>query len=120
MVSLLALRGERLGAQARRAEAMQQLALGIRHEINNALASVLLNAELLHEEKTMSEEQRERLEAIVEQAERMRKVVQRLENSDKLNVLVPYLNEGLMVDLSTTRERDPVQEFGGTRRTPLG
>ncbi len=120
MVSLLALRGERLGAHARRAEAMEQLALGIRHEINNALASVLLNAELLHEENTMTEEQRERLEAIVEQAERMRKVVQRLENSEKLNVLVPYLNEGLMVDLSTTRERDPVQEFGGTRRAPPG
>ena len=106
MVSLIALRGERQGAQARRVEAMQQLALGLRHEINNALASVLLNAELLKEERSLSADQRDRLEAIVEQAERMRKVVRRLERSDKLDVLVPYLNEGYMVDLSTTRERD--------------
>ena len=115
MVSLIALRGERQGTQARRVEAMQQLALGLRHEINNALASVLLNAELLHEDRAMSSEQRERLDAIVEQAERMRKVVRRLENSDKLDVLVPYLNEGLMVDLSPTRERElPDRKF----RTP--
>jgi His Kinase A (phospho-acceptor) domain len=112
IVSLIALRGERQGARARRVEAMQQLALGLRHEINNALASMLLNAELLNEERTLTTEQHERLEAIVEQAERMRSVVRRLEKADKLDVLVPYLNEGLMVDLSTTRERDTPREFG--------
>ncbi len=91
---------------------MQQLALGLRHEINNALASMLLNAELLNEDRALTADQHERIDAIVEQAERMRSVVRRLEQADKLDVLVPYLNEGLMVDLSTTRERDLPNEFG--------
>lgn len=106
ILSLIALRGERIGAKARRVEAMQQLALGLRHEVNNALASVLLNAELLSEER-LDEGQLEHVEAIVEQADRMRKVLRRLEQVDRLDVLVPYLNEGLMVDLSlTSADRD--------------
>jgi signal transduction histidine kinase len=117
VVSLIALRGERQDAHARRVEGMQQLALGLRHEINNALASMLLNAELLNEEQSLTAEQHERLDAIVEQAERMRKVVRRLERSDKLDV-VPYLNEGLMVDLSTTKERDVISEFSPRPRDP--
>lgn len=99
IVSLVALQGERLGARERRAEAMQQLALGLRHEINNALASVLLNAELLREEETLDASQRERLLAMVEQLDRMRGVLRKLEKIDGLDV-VPYLNEGYMVDLS--------------------
>jgi hypothetical protein len=71
IVSLLALRRERLGARSRRAEAMQQLALGLRHEINNALASVMLNAELLAEEDGLDPELVDRLKAIVEQTDRM-------------------------------------------------
>jgi hypothetical protein len=118
VVSLIALRGERNDAHARRVEAMQQLALGLRHEINNALASMMLNAELLNEERSLTAEQHDSLDAIIEQAERMRKVVRRLERSDKLDVLVPYLNEGLMVDLSTTRERDVASEFNLNVRGP--
>ena len=104
VVSLLALRGERRGARARRAEAMQQLALGLRHELNNALASVMLNAEVLREEGGLDADLRERLQAIVEQAERMRRVLRRLEKTDRLDVVVPYLNEGFMVDLSSTQD----------------
>ncbi len=104
-VSLVALGGERSGARDRRAEAMQQLALGLRHELNNALASVMLNAELLKEEDTDDPMLRERYEAIVEQTERMRSVLRRLEKADQLDVMVPYLNEGLMVDLSAEGER---------------
>lgn len=98
-VSLIALGGERAGASARRANAMKQLALGLRHELNNALASVMLNAELLSEDQ-LDAAQRERLDAIIEQADRMRNVLRRLEKSERLDVMVPYLNEGFMVDLS--------------------
>ena len=98
-VSLVALGGERLGARERRAEAMQQLALGLRHELNNALATVMLNAELMREE-TSDPLHRERLESIVGEADRMRGVLRRLEQTDRLEVVVPYLNEGYMVDLS--------------------
>lgn len=103
VVSLLALQSERVVAKARRAEAMQQLALGLRHELNNALASVMLNAELVQKEGELDEAQRARIAVIAEQADRMRGVVRRLEQSDRLDVVVPYLNEGFMVDLSTPR-----------------
>jgi hypothetical protein len=102
-VSLLALRREREVSIARRAEAMQQLALGLRHELNNALASVMLNADLLQKEGAIDETQSDRLAVIAEQADRMRGVVRRLEQTDKLDVVVPYLDEGFMVDLSTPR-----------------
>jgi hypothetical protein len=110
LVSLMALRRERLGARSRRAEAMQQLALGLRHEINNALASVMLNAELLAEEEGLDAEQVGRLQAIVEQSERMRSVLRRLEKTELFDVVVPYLNEGYMVDLSATAEGKPASE----------
>jgi signal transduction histidine kinase len=105
-VSLLALRGERAVARGRRAEAMQQLALGLRHELNNALASVLLNAELLAEQEGVDPALRERMIAIVEQAERMRDVLRRLEQRERLDTIVPYLDDGFMVDLSP-REAAP-------------
>lgn len=103
-VSLVALGGERLGARSRRVDAMKQLALGLRHELNNALASVMLDAELLSEETT-DPAHRERLGSIVEQTDRMRNVLRRLETTDRLDVVVPYLNEDLMVDLSETSRR---------------
>jgi signal transduction histidine kinase len=79
---------------------MEQLALGIRHELNNALASVLLNAELMGEDPTLDDVSRERVVAITEQSERMRDVLRRLEQREGLDVIVPYLDEGFMVDLS--------------------
>lgn len=100
-VSLLALSSERAVARAHRAEAMEQLALGLRHELNNALATVLLNAELLSEQRDIDPDTRERVLAIAEQSERMRSVLRRLERRDRLDVIVPYLDEGYMVDLST-------------------
>ena len=106
-ISLLALLSERAVARARRTEAMEQLALGLRHELNNALASVLLNAELAIEQRDIDDSMRERVMAIVEQAERMRGVLRRLQHRERLDVIVPYLGEGFMVDLSA-REDDGV------------
>lgn len=104
-VSLLALRSERARARSRRAEAMEQLSLGLRHELNNALATVLLNAELLRELPDNGVAEREHIVAIAEQAERMRNVLRRLEQRERLDVIVPYLDEGFMVDLSAPSER---------------
>ncbi|MDB4898603.1 MAG: ATP-binding region ATPase domain protein [Gemmatimonadetes bacterium] len=100
-ISLIALRSERAVTRARRIEGMQQLALGLRHELNNALASVMLNAELVAEEPGTSENLRERMLVIAEQAERMRGVLRRLEQRERLEVIVPYMGEGFMVDLSS-------------------
>jgi signal transduction histidine kinase len=106
-ISIVATFSERAAARARRAEAMQQLALGLRHELNNALASVLLNAELVAEARGLDDSGRERIAAITEQAERMRDVLRRLEHRERLDVIVPYLGDGFMVDLSA-REGDPL------------
>lgn len=114
-VSLLALTSERAVARARRSEAMEQLALGLRHELNNALATVLLNAELLSEQQNTDPDTHERLVAIAEQAERMRGVLRRLEHRERLDVIVPYLDEGFMVDLSAP-EGEAVTD--GARRAP--
>lgn len=104
-VSLLVLSSERARARSRRAEAMEQLSLGLRHELNNALATVLLNAELLRELPDRGGAEREHVVAIAEQAERMRDVLRRLERRERLDVIVPYLDEGFMVDLSAASER---------------
>jgi len=106
-LALFALRAERAMARIRRVEAMEQLALGIRHELNNALASVLLNAELMSEEPGLDEGARERVVAIAEQAGRMRDVLRRLEQREHLDVIVPYLDAGFMVDLSPPSD-DPM------------
>ncbi len=99
--ALWALRSERMSARTRRTEAMQQLALGLRHELNNALASVMLNAELLEESKQVDADDRERISAILEQSARMSGVLRRLEKQERFEVMVPYLDAGMMVDLST-------------------
>jgi hypothetical protein len=52
--------------------------------------------------------------AITEQAERMRDVLRRLEKRERLDVIVPYLGEGFMVDLSA-RDGDPL-----TTESPRG
>jgi signal transduction histidine kinase len=92
---------------------MQQLALGLRHEINNALASVMLNAELFAEEDGLDAEQRARVVAIVEQSDRMRRVLRRLEKAERFDVVVPYLNEGYMVDLSAAADETPSRKQPG-------
>jgi hypothetical protein len=114
-LSLVALRSARAITRARRVEAMQQLALGLRHELNNALASVLLNAELVAEDKDVDEGLRERMLVIAEQAERMRGVLRRLEQRERLEVIVPYMDEGFMVDLSSG-EREGVTTEGRPER----
>ncbi|MDQ6737245.1 MAG: hypothetical protein M3Z30_06065 [Gemmatimonadota bacterium] len=98
-VSLIAFRGEMSHQRAERARSMQQLTTGLRHELNNALASVMLEAQMLAASEEASPDSRYAGAAIAEQAERMRKVLRRLDNVERLPV-VNYFEGKSMVDLA--------------------
>lgn len=80
--------------------ALQQLALGLRHELNNALAGLILETELLSSGAgTGYERYRESVASIQSQVWRIHEVLRRLDNVDVLPTK-PYLDRGLMIDLS--------------------
>lgn len=101
-VSFIAFWGEMSHQTAQRARSMQQLTTGLRHELNNALASVMLESQMLAASDDASPDARYAGVAIAEQAERMRKVLRRLDNVDRLPV-VSYFDGKSMVDLTETR-----------------
>ncbi|HEY8311284.1 MAG TPA: histidine kinase dimerization/phospho-acceptor domain-containing protein [Gemmatimonadaceae bacterium] len=103
-VSLIAFWGEMSHQTSERARSMEQLTTGLRHELNNALASVMLESQMLAASEDASPDARYAGAAIAEQAERMRKVIRRLDNVDRLPV-VSYFEGKSMIDL--TEENPP-------------
>ncbi|HEX2188627.1 MAG TPA: GAF domain-containing protein [Longimicrobiaceae bacterium] len=79
--------------------ALQQLALGLRHELNNALAGLILETELLSGGGTGYDRYRESVASIQGQVWRIHEVLRRLDDVDALRTK-PYLDRGLMIDLS--------------------
>lgn len=98
-VSLIAFWGEMSHQTSERVRSMQQLTTGLRHELNNALASVMLESQMLAASDDASSDSRYAGAAIAEQAERMRNVLRRLDNVDRLPV-VSYFEGQSMVDLT--------------------
>ena len=98
-VSLIAFWGEMSHQTSERARHMEQLTTGLRHELNNALASVMLESQMLAASDDASVDSRYAGAAIAEQAERMRKVLRRLDNIEHLPV-VNYFEGKSMVDLT--------------------
>ena len=101
-VSLIAFWGEMSHQTSERARSMRQLTTGLRHELNNALASVMLESQMLAVSEEVSPDARYAGAAIAEQAERMRNVLRRLDNVDHLPV-VSYFEGKSMVDLTESR-----------------
>jgi signal transduction histidine kinase len=101
IVSFVAFWGEMRQREANRSRALRQLTTGLRHELNNALASVLLEAQLLETTGDASGQVRESAGAIAEQAQRMRDVLRRLDHVDHLPV-VDYIEGESMLDLAAT------------------
>lgn len=83
--------------QAERTEALEQLALALRHEINNPLTGILGNAQLLLLTPDLPEGLRSRLETIEELTLRIRDIVRRLETVR--DQTIHYLDERKMIDL---------------------
>lgn len=98
-VSLTAFWGEMSHQTSERARSLEQLTTGLRHELNNALASVMLESQMLAASDDASADARYAGAAIAEQAERMRKVLRRLDNVERLPV-VSYFEGKSMVDLT--------------------
>ncbi|MEO8946419.1 MAG: histidine kinase dimerization/phospho-acceptor domain-containing protein [Gemmatimonadaceae bacterium] len=101
-VSLVAFWGEMTHQTEAQARSMQQLTTGLRHELNNALASVMLESQMLAASDDAGTDARYAGAAIAEQAERMRKVLRRLDDVDRLPV-VNYIEGKSMVDLAEVR-----------------
>jgi hypothetical protein len=107
-VSFIAFWGEMSHQTAERARSMQQLTTGLRHELNNALASVMLESQMLAASDDASPDARYAGAAIAEQADRMRKALRRLDNVERLPV-VNYIEGKSMVDLTGAKaaEQEP-------------
>ncbi len=88
---------ERLTAERR--TALQQLTLGLRHELNNALAGLVLETELLGGAGLEPGRYRDSVASIQNQVWRIHDVLRRLDDVDALRTK-PYLDRGLMIDLS--------------------
>ncbi len=106
IVSIVAFWGEMTRQRAARQQSLIQLTTGLRHELNNALASVMLESQLLASSEGMDPEARRAGAAIAEQAERMRHVILRLDHVDDLPV-VDYYEGKSMVDLAVARRTQP-------------
>ena len=100
VISMVAFWGELTHRSAERALSMQRLTTGLRHELNNALASVMLESQLLAASPDATEDFKSAAMTISEQSERMRDVLRKLDNVEKLPV-VDYFDGTSMVDLAT-------------------
>jgi GAF domain-containing protein len=89
--------GDRLRAE--RNVALQQLALGLRHELNNTLSGLLLESQLITKISEQPEPIRASLESMERQIWRIHGVLARLDRVETLGTK-PYLDRGLMIDLS--------------------
>lgn len=99
-VSFVAFWGEMRQREANRSRSLRQLTTGLRHELNNALASVLLEAQLLEASDDVDAQVSESAAAIAEQAQRMRDVLRRLDHVEHLPV-VDYIEGESMLDLAS-------------------
>lgn len=85
--------------QAERTRALQELPVGIRHEVNNALAALLENAQVLAETNGLDAVGQEAARAIQTEVLRLAEVTERLQRVEELP-RVPYLGSVVMIDVS--------------------
>lgn len=88
--------------QAERARALQELAVGIRHEVNNTLAALLANAQVLMESPGLDQAGLEAACAVQSEVLRLAEVTERLQRVEELP-RVPYLGSVIMVDVSAPK-----------------
>lgn len=91
--------GDQVRLRAERVQALEELAFGLRHEINNALAALLLNVERLSQSKGLSGEELRDAQIVHDQAWRIAETLERLEDVQTLQrTRTP--TGGTMIDLS--------------------
>jgi GAF domain-containing protein len=92
---------EQLTSERRRA--LLEVSLGLRHEVNNAVAGIVLVADLLATREVPEEDRRRWAESIRYQGLRISGVLSRLEDVEAL-VTRPYAGGRSMIDLSAGRD----------------
>lgn len=99
--------------RAERTRALQELAVGIRHEVNNTLAALLANAQLLGEVPGLDAVGREAARAIQTEVFRLAELTERLQRVEELP-RVPYLGSVVMIDVSAPHLPQGACTAGGT------
>jgi PAS domain S-box-containing protein len=84
-----------------RLRALHELSVGVKHEINNVLATLQGNVELLAESKAICADERASVQAMETSIHRLAEAICRLDHVEDLPV-VPYVGQERMVDLSRT------------------
>lgn len=91
--------GDQVRLREERLQAIGELAVGLRHEINNALSALLLNAEQLSKSASLSGEDRRAAQIVHDQGWRIAETIHRLSDVETLQrTRTP--GGGTMIDLS--------------------
>ena len=93
---------EELRRRTDQIEALRRLAVGLRHVMNNALAALQLELELIDEEGDPAARQRS-VQVALGHVSQLAATLRRLERVEDLQA-VPYLGDTMMLDVSSSRE----------------
>ena len=91
---------------AEHADALRKLALGVRHYMNNTIAAVHLELDLVLSLARLSPEARQGITSAKQQVSHLAAIVRRLDRVEELET-VPYLGETLMIDVSPEKRPAP-------------
>lgn len=87
--------------QGERVAVINQLAVAMRHEVNNALATILAEGQLLERDAVLTHpEDRESLQSILQQTRRIRDSIDRLVNLTHPPAVTEYAEGVQMIDLA--------------------
>lgn len=103
-------------ADQRRMEMLHQVALTLNHELNNAMATIEMQLQLLGREAGGSRKQETCLRQIREDLHRMAETVESLKHIRRI-VLTDYVTGVKMLDLRRSVEGDPGEAEAGPRAT---
>lgn len=99
---------QRYVIQAERQEALEQLGLTMRHEINNPLTGILGNVQLLLLKEDLPDDVRQRLETVESLTLRIRDIMRRLETIK--DQTIEYLGQRKMIDLRAGATEKPERQ----------
>jgi signal transduction histidine kinase len=92
--------------EGERAAVVSQLAVTIRHEVNNALATIMAEAQLLQRSSALDAEQAKAVKNILEMARRVRDSTNHLVNLTRTPT-TEYVPGVEMIDLEQIQEKEP-------------
>jgi len=99
--------------EQKRVEVLQQVALTLNHELNNAMAVIQLQLKLIERRSNGGETSRPYLEQIQESLKRMARVVESLKHVRRI-VLTDYAEGAKMIDLERSLAEDQEPETAAT------